>query len=476
MKRLHLFLVIFLALAFAAPARAACTVTPSAAFPAGALALSASVGTGVTQVQYFIDGTVVSTNVNSPTYSVATTAPSVTPGQHTFFARATGSCGTGDSATVTVNQTNMAMCTGFNFSCAIASFGVECWGIGDSGQMGNGTATQTNTAPVPVNLGGANAASVACGAMHACALTTAGAVRCWGYNAYGQLGDGTTTNRTTSVAVSGLSSGVTQIGAGILSTCATLSTGAIKCWGDNENGQVGDGTTTTRTTPTASSITSGATMVAVSQSHACAVVSGGSAKCWGSNLYGGLGNGTTTDSLSPVQVSGLTSGVSWVTAGMLYSCGLQNGSAKCWGWNESGQLGNGTRNTIVSDIDQHDHDAHSPSQVSGLTSGVANIMAGEFTTCATTLGAAGKCWGLGSSGQAGDGIDYTTDSPHVVTTPASFGAHTTGTFSVTPAASVQDASCDVHSGAFYCVGGGDFGSLGDSSTAWSKTIVHVTGS
>ena len=248
---------------------------------------------------------------------------------------------------------------------------------------------------------------VAAGQSHTCAVLKGGQVKCWGDNFSGQLGDGTTTNSTTPVDVCADAmcasplTGVVAIAAGAGHTCALTDAGSVKCWGWNEFGQLGDGTSGDGDPNTLDNFSStpvdvaglppgGATAVAGGLHHSCALVTGGGVKCWGLNFFGQLGDGTNTNSNTPVDVcaddpcaSPLT-GADEIAAGFFHSCTQTTaGGVECWGDNFFGQLGDGTTTSSTTPVDVC---ADSPC-ASPLT-GAAGIDAGSAYSCAPTTGAA----------------------------------------------------------------------------------------
>lgn len=237
--------------------------------------------------------------------------------------------GTTHSSSTPVDVTGLssgvtAIAAGTFRTCALlGDGGVKCWGYY------NHTPTD-----VPTLARGVSAVSV--GAFFGCVKTSVGGAKCWGLNDHGQLGDGTDIDSSTPVNVSGLASGVGSISAGSPAgahTCAVTTAGGAKCWGLNSTGQLGDGTTAERSTPVdVAGLSSGVGSIDAGVRHTCAVTSSGGAKCWGDNRYGELGDGTTTSSTTPVDVSALSSGVKSIAAGFDNTCALLSDSrVKCWG-------------------------------------------------------------------------------------------------------------------------------------------------
>lgn len=290
--------------------------------------------------------------------------------------------------------------TGAEHACALLIDGsVWCWGRNNFGQIGRAAGGQQDT---PVRVGNLAASkAVTTGDNHSCALTQAGGVRCWGNNAAGQLGDGTRTNRSAPVSVSGLSSGVAAISAGSRHTCALLTNGKIKCWGNNDSRQLGDNTATSRTVPVDLADSDTWRAISAGRDHTCGITTAGRGRCWGSAADGRLGNGSRSGSFgTPQTVSGLTSGVSEIVAGRGYhSCAIHGGAVKCWGENLNGQLGSRT----VSD-------SASPMTVSGVSGSHVGLTLGERNSCVRVTGVY-QCWGYGGIGATGSGGDLPAHAP-----------------------------------------------------------------
>ena len=345
------------------------------------------------------------------------------------------------------------LAAGANHTCALLSTGaVKCWGQQYSGALGDGTNTSSTT-PVQVLGLTSGVTAITSGDYHSCALLSTGAMQCWGNGNSGELGNGSINGTAAPVQVIGLTSGVTRIAAGGRHTCA-IHSGVLKCWGKNSFGELTDGTTTRSTTPlTINGLGASATDMTAGDAHICAILTTGAAKCWGSNGIGQLGDGTTTNRTTPVQVTGLTSGVTSIAASPdMTTCAVVSGAAKCWGYNGNDwKFGSG--NTTNSST---------PVQVSGLTSGVSSVVVGYYNGCAVLSAGGVKCWGRGSSGELGNGLQTWTSTPvsvsgvSVVPTAISTGSQFT---------------CAVVSGATKCWGYNGVGAVGDGTTTnrWSPT-------
>jgi len=353
-----------------------------------------------------------------------------------------------------------ALAAGQNYTCAVTSDGgAKCWGYNASGNLGDGTNIQRNE---PVDVVGLTSGviSLVAGGAHTCALTSVGGVKCWGNNYKGFLGDGTTNDSAVPVDVIGLSSGVTALLSGLNYTCALTSEGGVKCWGENEVGQLGTGTDLeySKMPVEVSGLASGVMELATGGGkHSCVIRTGGEVKCWGANWYGQLGDGSTNNSNVPVEVDGLEGGVIGLATNMYHTCVLTgNGGVKCWGGNEYGQLGDGTMNSSSLPLD-----------VVGLTSGITALAAGEEHTCALTLDGRVKCWGFNEYGQLGDGTAIWHAIPIDVVEL---------TRDITALAAGWAHNCAVtSSGGAKCWGYNDFGQLGDGTMNDSSSPVDVVG-
>ena len=300
-----------------------------------------------------------------------------------------------------------AVSAGDFHTCAVSVGKAYCWGFGD--RLGRGVATDVSV-PAQVALGGASVMAISAMSTHTCAVTTAGGAWCWGRNVEGQLGDGTTTsaNVLTPVQVSGLTSGVVDIGVGSSHSCALMATGGVKCWGRGANGRLGRGSQDESLTPVDVAIAGApitdATQLSVGANHSCIVTTSKVVRCWGVNSAGQLGRGDTDDGwvpnpavVSSVGGPALADQVA-VSAGQQHTCSVSStGAVRCWGWNSLGQLGNGQKQASAFKVPQE-----VPAAEPYTNSDVSAVNSGPEHTC-VVRSARAYCWGHNHAGRLGNG-------------------------------------------------------------------------
>jgi len=369
-------------------------------------------------------------------------------------------------------------------------------GLTDDAEIGFGT-NPFNTDSDNDNIADADeiAVSISGRGDHTCIVLASGALRCWGYNADGQLGNGETTNRSVPVAVSGITDGVitdaVQISASFYHNCALRKSGQVICWGENSFGQLGDGGVVSSSTPilaqnitnplmiqtgftTTCALTSDgltqcwgedatpnlfengidAEQLAVGAYHSCFLRSPGTVSCVGVNATGQLGNGSTTPADSLVSVLNISTATD-VAVGESHSCAvLQSGAIECWGANTQMQLGNGDSAP-----------SSSPVAVVGI-SDAHKLSLGAFHSCALHTTGAVSCWGDNQFGQLGNATLINSGSPVSVS----------GVIDAIAISSGEDHSCAVlRSGHVVCWGRNNVGQLGNGTTADSNVPVSVSG-
>jgi len=221
---------------------------------------------------------------------------------------------------------------GVYFQCALTiGKSTKCYGLNSAGQLGNRTFNDTYD-PVEVSGIGNEGRFLAAAqsGYFACAITTAGALKCWGANVHGQLGNGSRDGAKEAAAVTGLDANVTAVAAGSDHACAIVS-GSVQCWGSNSEGQLGDGTNDEQLVPKPVAGLPTITALTAGNGHTCALSDAGAVYCWG-NYQGNSG------SLTPVRV--IDAGVTEIVAGGRHMCALYSDSVlQCWGANDRGQLG-----------------------------------------------------------------------------------------------------------------------------------------
>ena len=380
----------------------------------------------------------------------------------------------GDNTTTT--RYNPVAVTGITNAVAVTTQGphslalladgtVKAWGGNNKGQLGDGTTTNRNRWIRTVGIG-YRAPSAATGIGHSLLLQADGTVNAWGWNIFGQQGDGTTTTRPTPLLLSGITNAVAVSGGGSHSL-ALLANGTVKAWGDNSWGQLGDASTTQRTSPgmvcnvgaaagtCAANPLSNVVAIAGGGSHTLALLADGTVRAWGNNTNGRLGDGTTLQRLSPVAALSGISNVIAIASGESHSLALlADGSVRAWGLGTSGQLGNGG---VAS--------SSNPVAVTGIANAVAIAGGGNHSLALLADGSV-KAWGLGTNGQLGNGGAASSSNPVAVTGIANAVAVAGG--QLTSYALLAD-------GTVKAWGDNTVGEVGDGTLVQKNTPVTVLG-
>jgi alpha-tubulin suppressor-like RCC1 family protein len=385
---------------------------------------------------------------------------------------------------------------GSNHVCALKSDGsaVYCWGLDTSGQCGDNDTATTEYYPTQVlGLGGTGVLSdisqITTGRNFTCAVKTDSTVYCWGDDYSGQLGDGYigTELRKYPVQVKdvggvGVLSGILKITAGYEFTCALKNDNTTYCWGNNNYGQIGIGSTLTQSTPNqvkgvdGTGVLSDISQITTGNYHTCALKTDGSVVyCWGYNSYGQIGNNQSGNNvLVPETVSGSFSPVASVTqvdAGLLHTCALKkDNTVFCWGYNSYGQLGIDNTNDYLVPVQVLG------SEGVGYLNGIEMISMGKYHSCAMkNNGIAISCWGNNQYGQLGNNTVTDLYNPNYVV----------GNLNLKPISYVKSVSvgngqaCTVKDddSAVYCWGYGLYGVLGNRSSNgnFQYTPIQVVG-
>ncbi|MBF0286176.1 MAG: hypothetical protein HQM14_00040 [SAR324 cluster bacterium] len=414
--------------------------------------------------------------------------------------------------------------SGNNHTCALLSNGtIKCWGKGDQGQLGNNTTSDQN---IPVLVKNEDLTSltgaiqVTTGASHSCALLDDKSVKCWGKGSSGQLGNAgiASTSSSTVLTVTGLTT-VKQISAGGDHTCALLEDKSVKCWGNADQGQLGDGqNSTNQHTPVAVDSINTATQISSGDNHTCALLEDKTIRCWGNGSLGELGNGKDSASFGgssyienkPVTVSNMYAAIQ-ISAGESHTCALLQDKVQCWGDGSSGELGNGKDKITTKDSTYHettpvsvrniaralqistgtDHTCallndntlrcwgsgdvgrlgqgstlsqSTPASVQGISTAV-EVSAGATHTCALLKNGKVQCWGSATNGKLGNGREVSLNVPIPVN----------NIFSADQISSGNNHTCTLlEDGSAYCWGEGSSGQLGNGSTSSQNDPVRVS--
>lgn len=361
-----------------------------------------------------------------------------------------GSCFDTATISITVKNNHNTIACGSSFSLAICNNGnVNAWGNNIYGELGDGSTTQKNNPIVVSTLN--DMLEVAGGLNHSLAVKNDGTAWAWGDNSVGQLGDGTLLERNTPVQVL---TNVKSVAAGQQHSLALKNDGTVWAWGKNINGQLGDGTVTQRATPTQVMGLSGIVAIAGGYYHSAALKKDGTVWCWGDDGWGELGNGMGGSVLIPTKVSDL-SGIIAIACGENHTLVLKdNGMVFAFGINNNGELGDGTNMYKTT-----------PTQVNNLT-GIIAIEAGMSHSMALKSNGTVWTWGLNGSGQLGNGNNVNQNSPVMM-------SNVTGIIAIEGGAAHSLGL--KNDGTLKSCGANYAGQIGDGTLVYRYTPVQVTG-
>lgn len=354
------------------------------------------------------------------------------------------------------------LATGGGHSCVVQPDGATwCWGWQEQGQVGDGSFEYSIAQPRRIT-GAQGAVAIDAGYQHTCAVMADGGVKCWGYDRWGQVGDGAAFNAMAPRQVIGVQDAV-DVGTGVYFSCALIEDGTVKCWGHGYHYQLGTETLVEQhEAGEAAKNVSGATALAVGGEFACVIVEG-KVRCWGRNDTGQLGRGGTTADPGVAEVADVAglSNVVDISAGYNHACALiEGGAVMCWGNGGRGKLGNNS-----------DQTQPTPVAVQNLGGAAVAIDAGDYQTCAVLEGGAMQCWGYNFQGTLGNG--GTADAFVASDVIGIGGASAIGTGGAHTCARTKIEPLEV-----WCWGSGSFGQLGDGRIGGSVQTpvpVRVTG-
>jgi alpha-tubulin suppressor-like RCC1 family protein len=333
----------------------------------------------------------------------------------------------------------------------------DAGGSGESGNVGDADVDRPSVSTSPA---------------YTCAIKTTGALFCWGYNGFGDIGNNSTTDSLLPVQESTAASDWANVSTGGTHTCAIKTNGELYCWGDNHLGELGNNTTTVRYVPVQeSTVASDWANVSGGYKHTCAIKTNGTLFCWGYNQLGQLGTNSNQDSHVPVQESTASTDWARVSAGQLHTCAIKtNGTLFCWGSDEYSQLGNNSTDSLQY-FERYTPPSSStiayrpiPMQEGTGATDWARVSAGDKHTCAIKTNGTLFCWGDNEDGMLGNNSNKDSHVPVQESAGATDWARVSAS---------NNHTCAIKTnGMLFCWGNNEYGQLGNNSTTNSLVPVQ----